>query len=82
MAGTLTQTYFVDEVSAKPGTVGPGTFIVDETGEYGWALRPKDYDRELLVTVDSQAQHETAARRFGRLIGHGWTFVYNFSSRD
>ena len=54
VAGTLSRTYFVDEVSAKPGTVVPGTFIVDETGEYGWALRPKYYDRELLVAVDSQ----------------------------
>lgn len=54
VAGILTQTYFIDEVSAKPGTVVPGTFIVDETGKYGWALRPKGYDRELLVTVDSQ----------------------------
>jgi len=52
--GAMIYTYFVDEVSAKPGTVVPGTFIVDETGQYGWALRPKDYDRELLVAVDSR----------------------------
>lgn len=54
MAGTLLQTYFIDVVSAKPNTVVPGTFIVDETGKYGWALRPKEYDRELLVAVDSR----------------------------
>ncbi len=54
MAGALMQTYFVDEVSAKPGRVIPGTFIVDETGQYGWALRPKEYDRELLVAADSR----------------------------
>jgi DNA-binding beta-propeller fold protein YncE len=54
MAGTLLQTYFTDEVSPKPKTVVPGTFIVDETGKYGWALRPKEYDRELLVAADSR----------------------------
>lgn len=54
MAGTMLHTYFVGEVSPKPKTVVPGTFIVDETGQYGWALRPKEYDRELLVAVDSR----------------------------
>lgn len=54
ITGTVLQTYFIDEVSAKPGTVVPGTFIVDETGKYGWALRPKEYDRELLAAADSR----------------------------
>ena len=54
MAGTLLHTYFIDEVTPKPKTVVPGTFIVDETGQYGWALRPKEYDRELLVAAESR----------------------------
>ena len=54
IAGTLIHTYFMGELSAKPKTVVPGTFIVDETGKYGWALQPKGYDRELQVAVDSQ----------------------------
>jgi len=53
LSGDLLQTYFVDEFSAKPKTVVPGTFIVDETGNYGWALQPKEYNREMLVSVDS-----------------------------
>jgi hypothetical protein len=52
--GKLINTYFIDQVSANPGTVVPGTFIVDETGQYGWALRPKEYNRELLVGVSSR----------------------------
>jgi len=54
MAGTILHTYFISPASPKPKTVVPGTFIVDETGQYGWALRPKEYDRELLVAVDSK----------------------------
>lgn len=54
MAGTILHTYFISPATPKPKTVVPGTFIVDETGQYGWALRPKEYDRELLVAVDSK----------------------------
>lgn len=53
-AGALLYTYFIDQIAAKPNTVVPGTFIVDELGQYGWALRPKEYDRALLVAADSQ----------------------------
>ncbi len=53
MAGTMLHTYFIGEASPKPRTVVPGTFIVDQNGEYGWALRPKEYDRELLVAADT-----------------------------
>ncbi|MBD3183622.1 hypothetical protein GF312_15130 [Candidatus Poribacteria bacterium] len=52
--GLLLNTYFIDSASPKPRTVIPGIFVVDEKGQYGWALRPKGYDRALLVTVDSQ----------------------------
>jgi hypothetical protein len=53
-SGTIAQTYFIDEFTPKPQTVTPGTFIVDENGKYGWAIQPKDYNRELLVAVDSK----------------------------
>ncbi len=52
-AGLMERVYYVDEFSAKPKTVVSGTFIVDENGNYGWALQPKGYDREVLVSVDS-----------------------------
>ena len=52
--GTIVQTYFIDEFTPKPSTVTPGTFIVDENGKYGWAIQPKEYNRELLVSVDSK----------------------------
>lgn len=52
-AGIMERIYFIDEFSAKPKTVVSGTFIVDENGNYGWALQPKGYDREVLVSVDS-----------------------------
>lgn len=54
MAGKITHTYFIGEASPKPRTVIPGSFVVDETGQYGWALRPKEYNRELLVAADSR----------------------------
>ena len=54
VTGALLHTYFIDEISAKPGVVVPGTFIVDETGKYGWALQPKGAKRELLVATDSK----------------------------
>lgn len=50
--GKLVRTYFIDDFAPKPKTVMPGTFVVDETGNYGWALQPKDYNREVLVGVD------------------------------
>jgi len=53
MTGAMLHTYFIGAASPKPKTVVPGTFIVDENGEYGWALRPKEYDRELLVATAS-----------------------------
>lgn len=56
MTGTLLHTYFIDEISAKPRTVVPGIFVVDEVGKYGWALQPKGYDRELLVAANSQGE--------------------------
>ncbi|HGJ65962.1 TPA: hypothetical protein ENS27_11320 [bacterium] len=52
--GTLINTYFIDKFAPKPRTVTPGTFVVDENGKYGWAIQPKYYNRELLVTVDSK----------------------------
>ena len=55
MTGTLLHTYFIDKITSKPKTVVPGTFIVDEAGEYGWALQPKGYKRDLLVAVNSQS---------------------------
>jgi len=54
MTGTLIHTYFIDKISSKPNTVVPGTFIVDEAGDYGWALQPKGAKRELLVAANSQ----------------------------
>ena len=54
MAGIILHTYFIGEASPKPRTVVPGTFIVDQNGEYGWALRPKEYDRQVLVAADAQ----------------------------
>ncbi|MFC1718603.1 NHL repeat-containing protein [Candidatus Poribacteria bacterium] len=54
VAGTILHTFFISPASPKPKTVVPGTFIVDETGQYGWALRPKEYDRQLLVAADSR----------------------------
>lgn len=53
-AGEIIQTYFIDEFTPKPRTVTPGTFVVDENGKYGWAIQPKDYNRELLVAIDSK----------------------------
>jgi len=53
-AGKITQTYFIDEFIPKPKVVTPGTFIVDENGKYGWAIQPKEYNRELLIAVDSK----------------------------
>jgi hypothetical protein len=53
-AGKIAQTYFIDEFTPKPKVVTPGTFIVDENGKYGWAIQPKEYNRELLVAIDSK----------------------------
>jgi len=52
--GNIIQTYFIDEFTPKPQVVTPGTFIVDENGKYGWGIQPKEYNRELLVAVDSK----------------------------
>ncbi|MDQ1329433.1 MAG: hypothetical protein QG641_2723, partial [Candidatus Poribacteria bacterium] len=54
VTGTILQTYFIDEFTPKPRMVTPGTFIVDENGKYGWAIQPKEYNRELLVAIDSK----------------------------
>jgi len=54
VTGDILQTYFIDEFTPKPKMVTPGTFIVDENGKYGWAIQPKEYNRELLVTIDSK----------------------------
>ncbi len=54
VSGKIAQTYFIDEFMPKPKVVTPSTFIIDENGKYGWAIQPKEYNRELLIAVDSK----------------------------
>ncbi|MBM3242823.1 hypothetical protein FJZ31_41715 [Candidatus Poribacteria bacterium] len=52
--GELIKPFFVDKVDVRPKTVLPARLMIDENGQSIFGIQPKDYDRPLLVEVDSK----------------------------
>lgn len=53
--GELIETFFVNKVDMRPKKVLPVRVIIDDDGKPAYGIQPKDYDRPLLVDVDSQS---------------------------
>ena len=54
--GELLHTYVVDAIDVRPKMVLPTRLMIDEEGKTAFAYQPRNYDRSMLIDVDSQNQ--------------------------
>ncbi len=54
--GQLLHTYVVDAIDVRPKVVLPTRLMIDEEGKTAFAYQPRNYDRSVLIDVDSQSQ--------------------------
>ena len=53
--GELLHTYVVDAIDVRPKVVLPTRLMIDEEGKTAFAYQPRNYDRSVLIAVDSQS---------------------------
>ena len=54
--GELLHTYVVDAISVRPKVVLPTRLMIDEEGKTAFAYQPRNYDRSVLIDINSQNQ--------------------------
>ena len=54
--GELLHTYVVDAIDVRPKVVLPTRLMIDEDGKTAFAYQPRNYDRSVLIDVNSQNQ--------------------------